>query len=336
MGRKSNSPGSPIANVHQLAFPSEACSACPLRNGCDLRGTSLQCTSIPILGGDIQPETPDAHLWMDRLGHDLAVGAQGHFASLRLPQAIPRLTRQKAAGVAAQGLQWVAVGLGHVLLEGPKRVLPKSKFVGSTGLDPRTKLALVMTGEDDAMARLGNEPSGLIAAVARAGYDLVLAPAFSVWDGHSGLHNRLQIVFCDQYASALADAGIPTVYPAVWYRHADMYEVAVAIQLNPSIRLAWLDFQTVSHGRSWARALDELDEFARLVPDVGLIVYGVGEHRRPDLWKRDHVVCVISSGEFISAVRQNRGPEAGLAARERIHSFVSEPHRHRPRWKFPD
>ena len=329
MDRKSDSPGSPIADFHQMAFPSAACGACPLQVGCDLRGTALQCTSIPILEGDIQPESPDATLWMKQFGNDLALGGQGQFASPRLPQAIPRLTRQKAAGVAALGLRWVAVTLGEVLLRGQRRILAKSQFIESTELDPATRVVLVMTGEDECMSTLGAEPGALIAAVGAASYDLVLAPAFSVWDGYSGFHNRVQIVYCDRYATAFANAGVPTIYPAVWYRRADIFDLAAAVRQNPSIRMLWLDLQTASHGKAWDHVLREFDELARLLPDVGFIIYGVGESRRPDLWERDSVVSVISSGEFISAVRQNRGPDAGLAARQRVLAFMAEPQGYR-------
>ena len=328
MDRKSDSPGSPIADFYQMAFPSEACGTCPLRVGCDLRGTALQCTSIPILEGEIQPESPDATLWMKQFGHDLALGAQGQFASPRLPQAIPRLTRQKAAGVAAHGLRWVAVTLGEVLLQGPRRILAKSQFVESTGLDPATRVVLVMTGEDEFMSTLGDQPGALIAAVGAASYDLVLAPAFSVWDGYSGFHNRIQIVFCDRYATAFAMAGIATIFPAVWYRRADMYDLARAVRANPSIRALWLDWQTVSHGKAWDRVLREFDELASLVPDVRFIINGVGE-RRSALWERDSVMCVISSGEVVAAVRQNRGSDGELSARARVLAFVAEPQKHR-------
>ena len=327
MDRKSDSPGSPIADFYQMAFPSEACGACPLRVGCDLRGTALQCTSIPILEGEIQPESPDATLWMKQFGHDLALGAQGQFASPRLPQAIPRLTRQKASGVAAQGLPWVAVALGQVL-QGHPRVLPKSEFIKSTGLDPATKIVLVMTGKDEDLSTLGDGQQDLIAAVAAAGYDLVLAPAFSVWDGYSGFHNRLQIVYCDRYATAFANAGIPTIFPAVWYRRADMYDLARAVRANPSIRALWLDWQTVSRGKAWDRVLREFDELASLVPDVRFIINGVGE-RRSALWERGSVMSVISSGEVVGAVRKNRGSDGELSARARVLAFVAEPQKHR-------
>ena len=330
MGPPSNSRGSPIVDVHQLAFPSKACSACPLRSGCDIRGTGLQCKTIPILAGDIQPGSPEAALWVERLGHDLALSAQGQFASPRLPQAIPRLTRQKAARVAAQGLQWVAVALNEVLLQRQPRILPKSEFIKSTGLDPATSVMLVMTGEDEDLSALGDKREALTADVAAASYDLVLAPAFSVWDGHSGFHNRVQITYCDRYATAFANAGIPTIYPAVWYRRADMCDLARVVQANPSISAMWMDWQTVSHGKAWDRVLREFDELASLVPDVRFIIYGVGQSRRPDLWKRTSVACVISSGEFISGVRQNRELEAGRAARNQVHAFVAEPQKYRP------
>ena len=224
-------------------------------------------------------------------------------------------------------MQWVAVGLGQVLLYGQVRILPKVEFVKSTGLDLATKIVLVITGEDDDLSTLGEDPVALTTAVAAAGYDLVLAPAFSAWDGHSGLHNRLQIVYCDRYATTLAGAQVATIYPAVWYRRADMHDLARAVQANPSIGLVWLDWQTVSRGQAWERVLRELDEVASLVPGVGFIINGVGE-RRTALWEREYVACVISSGELVGAVNQNRGSDGVALARARILDFVAEPQRY--------
>ncbi|MCY3505528.1 MAG: hypothetical protein OXH41_05135 [Chloroflexi bacterium] len=184
---------------------------------------------------------------------------------------------------------------------------------------------LVMTGKDEDLARLGRSWRETVATVAMAGYDLVLSPAFSIWNDHSAFHNRVQLVRCDRFATVFAAAGVPTVPPAGWFRRADMYDLARAVQQNPSINLMWMDWQTVPHGRAWEDLLGEFDEFASLVPNVRFIVNGVGASRRAALWEHASVACVISSGEFVSAVKQNSGPDAGLAARERLLAFVAEP-----------
>ena len=325
MGRVSSSIGSPITKEPQGAFLSGLCDVCPLRIGCDARGRAQQCATIPLLEGDIQPGTPEAQEWEDYLG-GFDIRMAGAFESLNLPWAIPRIGSQNAVENATRGVSWVAVSLKEALRDNGKRVLARSDIVNDR-LDPDTHIMLVMAGKDkdDVMSSLGNAPSGLIASIAEAGYDLVLAPHFSVWDGHSPFHNRVQIVYCDRYASALAQADIPTIPVAAWYREVDMRDLAGAVNANPSIRVMWLDWQTIPQGQTaWERALHELDQFAAMVPGVRFIINGVGT-RRESLWERDSVLAVVSSHEFFGSVCANRGPEAGERAREAILEFIAEP-----------
>ncbi len=328
MVQPSSSHGSPVADSHQLILFSDRCESCPLRVGCDLRGTSRQCAWIRTPEGDIQPCTLEATACVRQLG-DLIPWAEGQFATQHLPRAIARVAAQPAAGVATEGLTWVAATLTEVVGRSKRHPLSKAKFIERAGLARGTKVVLVMTGKDEVLARLGSSWRETVATVATAGYDLLLSPAFSVWNDHSAFHNRVQLVRCDRFATAFAAAGVPTVPPAGWFRRADMYDLARAVRQNPSINLMWMDWQTVPRGRAWEDLLREFDEFASLVPDVRFIVNGVGTSRRAALWERDSVACVISSGEFTSAVRQNRGPDAAFAARERILAFVAEPQRYR-------
>ncbi len=328
MGQLSNSHGSPVTDAHQLILFNEQCDSCPLRVGCDLRGTSRQCAWIHTPEGDIQPCTPEAAACMRQLG-DLTLRAEGHFASPRLPQAITRVAAQPAAGIAVEGLAWVAVTLTEVVGRSKRHLLSKAKFIERAGLAPATRIVLVMTGKDEDLSRLGSSWRETAAAVSAAGYDLVLSPAFSIWNDHSAFHNRVQLVHCDRYATAFASAGVQTIPSAGWFRRADMYDLARAVRRNPAIQLMWLDWQAVPQGRAWRHVLREFDEFASLLPNVRFIVNGVGASRRAALWERTSVACVTSSGEFVSAVRQNRGLAAGIAARERILAFVAEPQKHR-------
>ena len=324
MDRVSGSNGSLIANIGQAALPSD-CQACPLRVGCNIRGTVRQCAAIPLVLDDIQPGTQEALEWeecLDGFDHRMV----GAFKSVNLPQAIPRIGFQSAAGNATRGISWVAVELEEALRDNGKRVLARADIVRDR-LDPDIHIVLVMAGKDAAMSSLGNARSELIASIADAGYDLVLAPLFSVWDGHSPFHNRTQIVYSDRFASDLAAADIPTIPGAAWYPGTDIYDLAEAVNANPSIRVMWLDWQTIPCGQAaWERALREFDEFAALVPGVSFIINGVGEVRRADLWKRGSVLAVISSQEFIGSVRKyGGGIDGALAARDAIRAFIAEP-----------
>lgn len=324
MGRVSSSNGSPITETRQGAFPSGLCGVCPLAAHCDVLGTEYQCGTILPRDGNLQPGTPEALEWEERLG-GFALKMAGAFEWLNLPRAIPRIYPQNAAGIATRDVSWAAVALGDVLRGGGKCVRSRQEIVAAGSLDPAIHLVLMMAGEDAAMSLLGSAPPELIASIAEAGYDLVLAPHFSVWDGHSPFHNRVQIVYCDRYASALAQAEIPTIPVAAWYREVDMRDLAGAVNANPSIRVMWLDWQTIPQGQTaWERALHELDQFAAMVPGVRFIINGVGT-RRESLWERDSVLAVVSSHEFFGSVCANRGPEAGERAREAILEFIAEP-----------
>ena len=321
MDRVSGSNGSLIANIGQAALPSD-CQACPLRVGCNIRGTVRQCAAIPLVLDDIQPGTQEALEWeecLDGFDHRMV----GAFESVNLPQAIPRIGFQSAAGNATRGISWVAVELEEALRDNGKRVLARADIVRDR-LDPDIHIVLVMAGKDAAMSSLGNARSELIASIADAGYDLVLAPLFSVWDGHSPFHNRTQIVYSDRFASDLAAADIPTIPGAAWYPGTDMRDLAEAVNANPSIRVMWLDWQTIPCGQAWERALHEFDQFAAMVPGVRFIINGVAT-RRESLWKQDSVLAVISSHEFFENVCANRGPEAGEKAHEAIIEFIAEP-----------
>lgn len=331
MDRVSSSNGSPITETRQGAFPSGLCGMCPLVANCDVLGTEHQCGTIPPREGNLQPGTPEALEWEERLG-GFALRMAGAFEWLNLPRAIPRIQPQTAAGFATQDVSWAAVALRGVLHGDGKHVRSRREIVAAGRLDPAIHLMLVMAGDDATMSLLGNARSELIASIAEAGYDLVLAPHFSVWDGHSPFHNRVQIVYCDRYASALAQADVRTIPVAAWHRETDMRDLAKAVNANPSIRVMWIDWQTISCAdTAWERALREFDQFLAMVPGVRFIINGVGRTRRESLWERDSVLAVISSREFVSNVCGNCGPEAGEKAREAIREFVHSPARPLPR-----
>ena len=322
MDRVSSSNGSLVANIGQAALPSD-CQVCPLRVDCGIRGTVHQCAAIPLVPNDIQPGTPEAQEWEECLGgFDLRM--VGAFESVNIPQAIPRIQPETTAEFATQDLSWVAVSLKGVVPKMGIRARSRQEIVDAGKLAPDIHIMLVMTNKDAIMSSLGNARSKLVASIANAGYDLVLAPLFSVWKGHSPFHNRTQIVYSDRFASDLAAADIPTIPGAAWYPGTDMRDLAEAVNANPSIRVMWLDWQTIPCGQAWERALHEFDQFAAMVPGVRFIINGVAT-RRESLWKQDSVLAVISSHEFFENVCANRGPEAGEKAHEAILEFIAEP-----------
>ena len=190
-------------------------------------------------------------------------------------------------------------------------------------MDASIQTMLVMTGKDEALATLGRARSELIDSIRSSGHDLVLSPHFSLWEKHSAFHSRIQIAYIDRFATDLADAGVPTVPVACWYEGSDMDDLAAAVKANPSIRVMWLDWQTVPQGPKWKRRVRELQRLAKLVPTVRFIVNGVGSPRRDDLMAKPYMMSVVSSHEFVAAVRGNKGADARDAAQHQLTPFLN-------------
>ena len=171
-----------------------------------------------------------------------------------------------------------------------------------------------MTGEDECMSTLGSSlPSG------RQVTTWSLRRPSRCGTGTRG--------FTIGYRSSTATDtrlpsqwGVPTIYPAVWYRRADMYDLASAVRAKRSISAMWLDWQTVL-GRRTACCRSSMS--SRGSPDVRFIINGVGERRSALGTGQRHVCDQLSR----SAVRQNRGSDGELSARARVHAFVAEPQR---------
>ena len=329
MGPKSSSHELSSRDEYQLAFPRESCPSCKDNGGCPFAGTTYQCWAISVMEGDIQPGTPEASFWIQQLG-GLDIRMDGLFASTRLPGAIPRVEPQRAAGPATAGISWVALSLSGVLREGGTRIRSKQEIIDATGMEPTVRTVLAMTDTDERLSTLGTARSELIHSIQASGHDLVLSPLFSVWDGYSPFLNRIQIAYMDRFARDLAEAGVPTIPSVCWYETPDLDDLAAAVNANPSIRILWVDWQTVPPRAGWRRALRGLDKFASLVPQVRFVVNGVGECRRQDLWARDYVSSVVSSREFMSAMRENAGGDAVRVAQQHIRRFVAEGETWRP------
>ena len=313
---------------YQLAFTHDLCASCESQGGCPFTGTTYQCRAVPVLEGDIQPGSPEAHFWSQQLD-GLDIRAEGSFADPLLPGALPQVAVQRAAGWATRGHAWIALPLADLLRARGSGFRSKEEVMESTGMDRRIRTVVVMTGADELLSTLGTAPSTLVPAIKASGHDLILAPSFSVWDDYSPYYNRIQLAYIDRFGTALAEAGIPTVPAVCWYETADLHDFAAAVNANPSIQTMWIDWQTVPPGRKWRRVLRNLDEFASLVPHVRFVINGVRE-RRQDLWDRDYVMSVISFHEFMSAVRQHRGVEASQAVRQSVQSFIDEGDTWRP------
>lgn len=316
---------------YQLAFTRDSCASCESHGGCPFSGTTYQCRAIPVLQDDIQPGSPEAHYWIRQLG-GLDIRAQGQFAAPSLPGALPQVAVQHAAGPATRGVPWVALPLSQLLRSNGSQVSPKEEIIQRTGMDNDTLTILVMTGADAMLSTLSNDRNSLVASIRTSGHDLVLAPCFSIWDDHSPFHNRIQLAYIDRFGTALVEAGVRTVPAVCSYESADLHDFAAAMNANPSIETVWLDWQTVSHGRNWRRALGNLDALSRLLPKVRFIINGVSD-RRQGLWERDYVMSLISFHEFMSAVSQNAGPEGWEAAQRNIQSFVHEGTAWRSTWR---
>ena len=145
------------------------------------------------------------------------------------------------------------------------------------------------------MATISRQPDAFCASAVEAGFDLVLGPRFSTWDGDPPIHNRIMLSASLRITSRLAMRGLNVVPPAGWYQQNDLLDMAEALNRS-DVRLAWIDVQTASRSR-WPAMMHSLDLLQQLCPQLALIAVGVqSSDRLEDLAARPSVRGIANSG----------------------------------------
>jgi hypothetical protein len=139
----------------------------------------------------------------------------------------------------------------------------------------------VSYGDDPLIEAFWTRRRSLIPAIARQGWDLVLAPNFSMYGNQPRAEHLLNFRRNLLVASEMAAAGIPAVANVYWFRPEDLERYAAAWEASPPPAIA-VNLQTCRGEADWQNlALPGLAFLAAaLPPSVRVIVTGPSRANR--------------------------------------------------------
>lgn len=211
------------------------------------------CSGCPVRCGS----RTDITAWMSDLGDTLEFDDIS--LTRPLPAGLPTVIPQvDGSGLAAldEGLHWpaYAIGLRRVFSPATRAIYPRWRHSARDVLGIGTDTTIVLSGygEDPLVEAFWTRRRAdrLIDRIAGLGFDLVLAPNFSIygnWPRSEMLINMRRSLLI---ASEFADAGVPAVPNLYWYRLEDLQRYADWIYTNPPPAIA-VNLQTVREAGNW-------------------------------------------------------------------------------------
>lgn len=197
-----------------------------------------------------------------------------------LPRFIPQVDGHRLAAFDA-GLSWpaYAIGLRRVFSLSTGRL--RRAWQGRTARDvlgapSGTRLVLAAYGTDPLIERFwtNQHAEGLYGEVAALGFDLVLAPNYSVYGNQPRFEHLLNIKRNALVAARLAEAGVPSVPNLYWWRRIDL-ERQLAWVLREEVPGVAVNLQTFRSRADWEMALSGLAYLASALPS-GTRVFATG------------------------------------------------------------
>lgn len=197
-----------------------------------------------------------------------------------LPRFIPQVDGHRLARFDA-GLSWpaYAIGLRRVfsLPTGRLRRAWQGRRAREVlGAPPGTRLVLSGYGTDPLIERFwtNQHAARLYREVAALGFDLVLAPNYSVYGNQPRFEHLLNIKRNHLVAARLAEAGVPSVPNLYWWRRVDL-ERQVAFVAREGLPGVAVNLQTLRSRSDWEMALPGLAYLASALPP-GTRVFATG------------------------------------------------------------
>lgn len=196
-----------------------------------------------------------------------------------LPRFIPQVDGHDVAGFDSD-LAWPAYGVGlrRVFSADSHRIYPK--FAGvrahdALGLGTDQLAVLVGYGEDPLVERVWTDRHRLIGEFAEQGWDLVLAPNFSMYANQPRTEHLLNFRRNLLIAAEMAAAGIPAVPNVYWFRKEDLDRVIAWVDDVAPVAIA-TNLQTFRTEADWElMAMPGLTYLAQHLPvEVAYIVTG--------------------------------------------------------------
>jgi hypothetical protein len=161
------------------------------------------------------------------------------------------------------------------------RVLTAAEMRAALGVLPDTVLIVTSFHLDNFLELLWGKRRELVKAIARAGYDLVTVPDFSVWDGDTRLEHRYNIARSLRMFELLVEAGTPTLLNVSWYLQRDIDDWASFLRDWSGSRAFSIDLATLTSERDWACGIRGLRRlFEQIGQDWEVLVNGVALRER--------------------------------------------------------
>lgn len=174
----------------------------------------------------------------------------------RLPEFIPQIRFRADTGVAPHPV--IGIRIDQVLLQ--RGVHTAADVRAHAGLHTHQPLMMLGFAEDEVLEQLWADPE-TVRQVARAGFDLVVAPSFSLWHGRPRswhLHSlkRSFIVY-----EELQKAGIAAIPRVGFVVEKDAERLADWCNANPCVDIVALDLMTLRQDDEWLEHADLMVAF---------------------------------------------------------------------------
>ncbi len=267
------------------------CDRCPAAARCArtpnfcLRGRCGDCAD-PLLRMDVRQAVID-HLGGLDLNWPRAIR---HPQPDDLPDHLPVLVQAYADAV---DVPWVALHGGRVFGAAGRWITPKHRLpLGDAyRLGARTKIALELYVEDRVLEGLWSSRRTIIRELPALGFDLILAPNFSVWRDHSRFEQLVQQRRSFAFYHELLEAGLPAIPDVGWSLfEPDGRLWAEWINGQPDLRAVSIfcgGRKIHAERRALRETVEDIALFHRAVrPDVTFILGGVHAPERLVMFRR--------------------------------------------------
>ena len=270
-------------------FTANPAAAEPICSGCNSDCAYCGCTrsgggcgQCPIRCGS----RVDIGAWMADVGGTL------RFDDVRLelapPAALPRYVPQVDGHDVAsfdKDLRWPAYGIGLRRVFSPDSLRIYPRFAGTRahealGLAPGQLAVLVGYADDPLVEAFWTDRRNLIPAIAAQGWDLVLAPNYSLFGNQPRAEHLLNFRRNLLIAAEMSAAGIPAVPNLYWFRKEDLDRYLEWCERTRPAAVA-TNLQTLRTEGDWEFGLPGLAYLAQnLPPSVAVIVTGASRRDR--------------------------------------------------------
>ena len=267
------------------------CDRCPAAARCGrtpnfcLRGRCGDCAE-PLLRMDVRQAVID-HLGGLDLNWPRPVR---HPQPADLPNHLPVLVQAYADVV---DVPWVALHGGRVFGAAGRGITPKHRLPLDDvyRLGTRTKIALELYVEDRVLEGLWSSRRTIIRELPALGFDLILAPNFSVWRDHSRFEQLLQQRRSFAFYHELLEAGLPAVPDVGWSLfEPDGRLWAEWINSQPDLRAVSIfcgGRKIHAERRALRETVEDIALFHRAVrPEVTFILGGIHAPERLAMFRR--------------------------------------------------